>query len=154
MKYWTINGIRFEPDDASLTGFVLKNVTEDMRVTAKINKSAIKNDDINTDVMCEVTCVGCTFTYHAGGISSETSGSVPQGATIIVFSDSAEGFSIDGETPQYVGSSFFRLKVEEDVEISVPGASFSKAAPDEEEEAAGSEENTEIPLENAESSEE
>ena len=83
VKYWTINGIRIEPTE-DVTGFVLKNVTSDLRISAKINKSAVKGNDVNMDVLCDVTCTGCTFTYHAGGLSSVTSGSVPQGATIIV----------------------------------------------------------------------
>ena len=52
------------------------------------------------------------------------SGSVPAGATIIVFaSDPAaagKGFSINGDAPEYQGSTSFRLKITDDTTISVP----------------------------------
>ena len=124
VKYWMINGIRIEPDDSSLTGFVLKNITSDLTISAKIQKaSSVAADEIDPDTPCEITCVGCSFTYHKGGLSSVTSGTVPLGATIIVFTTSesaAKGFSINGDAPEHQGSTSFRLKIEDDTTITVP----------------------------------
>ena len=73
---------------------------------------------------CQVTCTGCVFTYHAGGLRSASSGSVPKGAAIIVSSGGdqagANGYSINGGDPEHIGSSSFRLVIEEDTYITVP----------------------------------
>ena len=124
VKYWMINGIRFEPTE-DLTGFVLKNVSSDMKISAKLEKAATSStDEIDPNNPCEITCTNCCFTYHKGGLASATSGTVPAGATIIVFcSDpnaAAKGFSINGDMPEYQGSTTFRLKITEDTTISVP----------------------------------
>ena len=73
---------------------------------------------------CQVTCSGCVFTYHAGGLRSASSGAVPKGAAIIVSSGGeqagASGYSINGGDPEHIGSSSFRLIIEEDTFITVP----------------------------------
>ncbi len=123
VKYWTINGIRFEPNDSSLTGFVLKNITSDMTISAKLQKVAAAAEEVDPNSPCEITCTGCTFTYHKGGLSSVASGTVPMGATIIVLASSesaAKGFSINDEAPDHQGSTSFRLKIEGDTTITVP----------------------------------
>ena len=124
VKYWMINGIRIEPTE-DLTSFVLKNITTDLKISAKLNAApAASTDEIDPNSPCEVTCTGCCFTYHKGGLASVTSGTVPAGATIIVFSSDPKavekGFSINGDTPDYQGSTTFRLKITEDTTISVP----------------------------------
>ncbi len=124
VKYWMINGIRVEPTE-DLTSFVLKNITTDLKISAKLNTTpAAETDTVDPDNPCEVTCTGCLFTYHKGGLASVASGSVPAGATIIVFaSDPAaagKGFSINGDAPEYQGSTSFRLKITDDTTISVP----------------------------------
>ena len=124
VKYWMINGIRVEPTE-DLTGFVLKNITTDLTISAKLNvASAASAEEIDPNSPCEVTCTGCCFTYHKGGLASVTSGTVPAGATIIVFSSdpnaAVKGFSINGEAPEHQGSTTFRLKITEDTTISVP----------------------------------
>ena len=124
VKYWMINGIRVEPTE-DLTSFVLKNITTDLKISAKLNTTpAAGTETVDPDNPCEVTCTGCLFTYHKGGLASVASGSVPAGATIIVFaSDSAaaeKGFSINGDAPEYQGSTTFRLKITDDTTISVP----------------------------------
>ena len=123
VKYWMINGIRIEPAE-DLTSFVLKNITMDLKISAKLSTSSASTDEIDPDSPCEVTCTGCCFTYHKGGLASVTSGTVPAGATIIVFSSDAKaaekGFSINGDAPEYQGSTTFRLKITEDTTISVP----------------------------------
>lgn len=127
VKYWTVNGIRIEPDGDNVTSFVLKNITSDLVISAKVQKAssaAASSAEINPDSPCEVTCTGCTFTYHKGGLKSATSGTVPAGATIIVFTSDAQaaqrGYSINGDSPEHQGSTSFRLKIEEDTTISVP----------------------------------
>ena len=125
VKYWMVNGIRIEPDDSNLTGFVLKNITSDLNISAKLGKSSgSSGDDVDPDSPCEVTCSGCTFTYHKGGLKSVTSGTVPAGATIIVFTNDSKaaqnGFSINGGEPEHQGSTSFRLKIEDNTTISIP----------------------------------
>ena len=122
VKYWMINGMRVEPTE-DVTGFLLKNVTSSLKISAKLAKTATaENVDPNTP--CQVTCTGCTFTYHAGGLSSVESGSVPMGATIIVLASNpaavSSGYTINDEGPENVGSKSFTLKIEEDTEISLP----------------------------------
>ena len=123
VKYWIVNGIRIEPTD-SLTGFVLKNITSDLTISAKFAKAASSSETVDMNTLYEVSCTGCTFTYHKGGLKSVTSGEVPSGATIIVFTSdakaAAKGFSINGEAPENQGSTSFRLKIEEDTTISIP----------------------------------
>ena len=124
VKYWMINGIRVEPTE-DLTSFVLKNITTDLKISAKLaSTSAAVEGDIDPNTPCEVTCTGCLFTYHKGGLASVASGTVPSGATIIVFaSDPAaagKGFSINGDAPEYQGSTSFRLRITEDTTISIP----------------------------------
>ena len=124
VKYWMINGIRVEPTE-DLTSFVLKNITTDLKISAKLaSTSAAVEGDIDPNTPCEVTCTGCLFTYHKGGLASVASGTVPSGATIIVFaSDPAaagKGFSINGDAPEYQGNTSFRLRITEDTTISIP----------------------------------
>ncbi len=124
VKYWMVNGIRIEPAE-DLTGFVLKNITTDLKISAKLNTApAAITDEVDPSNPCEVTCTGCLFTYHKGGLASVASGTVPAGATIIVFASdprAAEtGFSVNGDTPDHQGSTTFRLKITEDTTISVP----------------------------------
>ena len=127
VKYWTVNGIRIEPDGDNVTSFVLKNITSDLVISAKVQKASsasASSADIDPDSPCEVTCTGCTFTYHKGGLKSATSGTVPAGATIIVFTSDAQaaqrGYSINGDSPEHQGSTSFRLKIEDDTTISIP----------------------------------
>ena len=124
VKYWMINGIRVEPTE-DLTSFVLKNITMDLKISAKLNVApAASTEEVDPNNPCDVTCTGCCFTYHKGGLASVTSGTVPAGATIIVFSSdpnaAEKGFSINGDTPDHQGSTTFRLKITEDTTISVP----------------------------------
>ena len=124
VKYWMINGIRVEPAE-DLSSFVLKNITTDLVISAKLNSpSAASTEEVDPDTPCEVTCTGCLFTYHKGGLASVASGSVPAGATIIVFASdpkaAEKGFSINGEAPDHLGTTSFRLKITEDTTISVP----------------------------------
>lgn len=122
VKYWLINGIRIEPVE-DVTGFVLKNITTDLSISAKLSGGSDASE-IDPDTPCQVTCTGCVFTYHKGNLSSVSSGTVPLGASIIVFTDSADaaakGYSINGADPDHVGSTSFRLKIEGDTTITIP----------------------------------
>ena len=126
VKYWTVNGIRIEPEGNNVTSFVLKNITTDLVISAKAQKSSSSSSsaEVDPDSPCTVTCTGCTFTYHKGGLKSVASGTVPAGATIIVFTSDAQaaqrGYSINGESPEHQGSTSFRLKIEEDTTITIP----------------------------------
>ena len=123
VKYWIVNGIRIEPTE-SLTSFVLKNITSDLSISAKFAKTASASETVDMSTLYEVTCSGCTFTYHKGGLKSVSSGEVPSGATIIVFTNdtksASRGFSINGSAPENLGSTSFHLKIEEDTIITVP----------------------------------
>ena len=120
VKYWLINGIRIEPTE-SVTGFVLKNITSDLSISAKLDQAGSDAAAVDTDTLCQVTCTGCSFTYRKGGLSSVTGGAVPLGATIIVFSDNADaGYSINGGAPEHAGSTSFRLEITGDTSITVP----------------------------------
>lgn len=125
VKYWVINGIRVEPIGGDVNGFLLKNISRDMTVSAKFNKAAsTSSENVDPDNPCEVTCTGCVFTYLAGGLQSAASGTVPAGATIMVFAssgaDASKGYTVNGETGTHAGSPSFRLKVEDDTTISLP----------------------------------
>ena len=125
VKYWMLNGIRVETDTETPTKLVLKNITTDLTLGAKFQKASnATTEEVDPDSPCEVTCTGCTFTYHKGGLKSVSSGTVPAGATIIVFTSDVKaaqkGFSINGETPEYQGSTSFRLKIEDDTTIAIP----------------------------------
>ena len=118
VKYWLINGIRIEPVE-SVTGFVLKNIMTDLSISAKLDQAG-SSADVDHDTPCQVTCTGCSFTYRKGGLSSVTSGTVPLGATIIVFTDNADaGYSINGGAPEHAGSTSFRLEITGDTTITV-----------------------------------
>ena len=123
VQYWTVNGIRIEPA-GEVNSFVLKNISTDLTISAKFAKGSSSAEGIDPDNLCMVTCTGCIFTYHAGGLRSVSSGEVPAGATITVFCESTEasarGYRINGGSPEHAGSASFRLKIEDDTEISCP----------------------------------
>jgi hypothetical protein len=124
VKYWMLNGMRVETDTDTPTRLLLKNITSDLTLGAKFQKASNATaEEVDPDSPCEVTCTGCTFTYHKGGLKSVSSGSVPAGATIIVFTSDVKaaqkGFSINGEAPEYQGSTSFRLKIEDDTTIEI-----------------------------------
>ena len=122
VRYWMVNGMRIEPTE-DVNSFLLKNVTSNLKISAKLAKTTT-TENVDPNTPCQVTCTGCTFTYHAGGLSSVTSGEVPMGATIIVLATNTaavnSGYTINDEGPENVGSKSFTLKIEEDTEISLP----------------------------------
>ncbi len=125
VKYWMLNGIRVETNTETPTSLVLKNITSDLALGAKFQSvSNATAEEVDPDSPCQVTCIGCTFTYHKGGLKSVSSGTVPAGATIIVFTSDVKaaqkGFSINGADPEYHGSTSFRLKIEDDTTIVIP----------------------------------
>ena len=123
VKYWIVNGMRIEPMD-SVNGFVLKNVTSDLTISAKLDRGSAPAEEVDPDNMCQVTCEGCVFTYNGGNLRSVSSGSVPAGAQIIIMaasgSDVSKGFCVNGGEPEHKGSTSFRLKITEDTVITVP----------------------------------
>ena len=123
VRYWIINGMKIEPSE-SVNGFVLKNVTSDLAISAKFEKSSSAAVEIDPSHPCQVTCSGCVFTYHGGNLNSVSSGSVPLGASIIVAvsggADVSGGYTVNGEAGLHAGYATFRLTVEEDTVISVP----------------------------------
>ena len=122
VRYWMVNGMRIEPTE-DVNSFLLKNVTSNLKISAKLAKTTT-TENVDPNTPCQVTCTGCTFTYHAGGLSSVTSGEVPMGATIIVLATNTaavnSGYTINDEGPENIGSKSFTLKIEEDTEISLP----------------------------------
>ena len=121
VKYWVINGIHVEPE-GDVKGFVLKNITQDLTISAKV-EMASSAADVDESVQCQVTCTGCSFTYLAGDLRSAVSGSVPSGAVITVMADSvdaaAKGYSINGGPAEQEGKLSFRLTVTGDTAITI-----------------------------------
>ena len=123
VRYWIINGMRIEPSE-TVNSFVLKNVTADLAVSAKFEKSSSAPTEVDPNQPCQVTCSGCVFTYHGGNLNSVSSGSVPLGASIIVTvaagADVSGGYTVNGESGLHAGYANFRLTIEGDTVISVP----------------------------------
>ena len=122
IKSWTVNGIRFEPA-SPVNEFKVMNITEDVALDFKIVRQTAASAEVDASHMCKVSCTGCTFTYHSGGLRSVTEGEVPAGAPIKVIADSsalaANGYSINGGEKEYAGKASFQLTVTEDTTIVV-----------------------------------
>ena len=123
VRYWVVNGIRIEPVEG-VTSFTLKNVTSDLQISARFEQAAAAPAAVDPDHPCQVTCTGAVFTYHAGGLSSVASGSVPSGASVIVAaapgSDTSAGYTVNGQAGQNAGKSNFMLVITGDTVISLP----------------------------------
>ena len=123
VKYWLINGVRIEPQE-SVTSFVLKNITADMSISAKLDRNGSGASDIDPDTPCTVTCKGCVFTYHADGLYTVESGTVPLNAFVIVSvtntEATAKGYIVNGGEPDHAGSASFLLKITGDTTITLP----------------------------------
>ena len=120
--YWTVNGMKIEPSE-SISGFVLKNITADLAISAKYKQTESVPVEVDPNRPCQITCSGCVFTWHGGGLSSVSSGSVPYGASVIVVSSGADvsgGYTINGEAGLHAGRASFMLTVTEDTSISLP----------------------------------
>lgn len=117
---WTLNGIRVHPAEP-VKEFTITNITSDLVVDVKVQKTAAADIAVDESHMCKVTCRGCTFTYVRGKLISVTEGQVPAGAPINVSAASAElagkGYRINGGEPENAGKPGFRLIVNGDVEI-------------------------------------
>ena len=122
IKSWTVNGIRFEPA-SPVNEFKVMNITEDVALDFRIVRQTAASAEVDASHMCKVSCTGCTFTYHSGGLRSVTEGEVPAGAPIKVIADSsalaANGYSINGGEKEYAGKASFQLTVTEDTTIVV-----------------------------------
>lgn len=122
IKSWTVNGIRFEPA-SPVNEFKVMNITEDVALDFKIVRQTAASAEVDASHMCKVSCTGCTFTYHSGGLRSVTEGEVPAGAPIKVIADSsalaADGYSINGGDKEYAGKASFQLTITEDTTIVV-----------------------------------
>jgi len=118
VEYWIVNGMKITPAQ-SVNGFVLMDVKTDLNISAVFGEAPA-----DPNAPCQVTCTGCTFTYHAGQLRSVTSGAVPPGAAIIVSAaagaDVSAGYTINGEGPERAGSVSFRLVINGDTTISLP----------------------------------
>ncbi len=123
IKSWTVNGIRFEPEEP-LKEFKMLNVSENISVNIDVVRSSTITNELNYDHMCKVTCKGCTFTFLSSGIRSATEGEVPAGAQIRILADSpdnvSKGYSFNGQEPQNQNKTSFVYTVTADVEIVLP----------------------------------
>jgi len=123
VKYWLVNGIRILPTE-NVTGFILKNITTDLSISAKFDDTAAPAAALDPNRPCTVTCEGCVFTYHGGGLSSVTAGSVPAGASVIIRADAeadvSGGYSINGGEPVNAGKTSFMMQITEDTVITLP----------------------------------
>lgn len=123
IKSWTVNGIRFEPEEP-LKEFKMLNVSENISVNIDVVRSSTITNEFDYDHMCKVICKGCTFTFLSSGIRSATEGEVPAGAQIRILADSpdnvSKGYSFNGQEPQNQNKTSFVYTVTADVEIVVP----------------------------------
>ena len=123
IKSWTVNGIRFEPEEP-LKEFKMLNVSENISVNIDVVRSSTITNELDYDHMCKVTCKGCTFTFLSSGIRSATEGEVPAGAQIRILADSpdnvSKGYSFNGQEPQNQNKTSFVYTVTADVEIVLP----------------------------------
>lgn len=121
-KSWTVNGIRFEPDD-EMTGFRMFNLSSDTSVSLKFAAKTTASATVDESLMLNVTCKGCSFTYLPKQLIRVKEGKVPSGAVIYVFADSSEaavnGYAINGSEAQNPGASSMQVTVTEDTEIVV-----------------------------------
>ena len=119
VRYWILNGFRIELP-TQVNEFVLRDVNENLTVSAVSAVTGGTTAPVVSENMVQITCENCVFTYAAGGLNSVTSGSVPEGATIIVISDingAPGGYSINGGAFERQGKVSFRLKVLADTAI-------------------------------------
>ncbi len=117
IRYWMLNGIRLEPME-SVTGFILRNVTSDLTITAvPAVRSAQAVDETK---LVTVTCEGCKFTWGKGGLKNVTSGQVPAGSEILIMSNPApeSGYSLNGGAFEDAGKMSVRRIVTEDTVIT------------------------------------
>ena len=121
-KSWTVNGIRFEPED-EITGFKMFNLSDNTSISLKTAVKTVSSAKVDESTLLTVTCKGCSFTYAPKGLKSVKEGQVPSGAVIYVFADSSEaaanGYVINGGEPQNAGSLSMQVTVTEDMEIVV-----------------------------------
>ena len=121
-KSWTVNGVRFEPED-EISSFKMLNLSSDTSVSLKVAAKTAASAKVDESNMLTVTCKGCTFTYLKGGLKKVASGEVPSGAVIYVFADSydaaANGYVVNGGEAQSLGAASMQVTVTEDTEIVV-----------------------------------
>jgi len=122
IKSWTINGIRFEPEE-EINSFSLLKLTSDTAISLKRAAKTAASAKVDESNMVKVACEGCTFTYLMGGLKRVTEGKVPSGAVIYVMADSSEaaanGYMINGDEAQNAGDSSIQLTVTEDTKVVV-----------------------------------
>lgn len=117
---WTLNGIRVHPDQP-VREFMITNITSDLVIDVKVQRTAAADVVVDETRLCKVTCTGCTFTYIRGRLISVTEGEVPAGAPVNVSANTADlargGYRINGGEPENAGKAGFQLIVNGDVEI-------------------------------------
>ena len=117
---WTLNGIRIQPA-SPVNEFTVMNITSDLSMDIKTERTSAADAQVDEDHMCKVTCRGCSFTYIRGKLFSVTEGEVPAGAPINIAADSSElaqnGYRVNGGEPENEGKAGFQLTVTDDVEI-------------------------------------
>ena len=124
LKSFTINGVRFEPEE-EVTSFKLFNISTDTSLSLKAAAKTVASasSDVDDSITYQITCTGCSFTYLPKGLKSAKEGEVPSGAVIYVFADKSDagtatiGYTINGGEPQNIGASSFQLTITEDTEI-------------------------------------
>lgn len=123
VKSWTINGIRYEPQDV-VYGFKMFNLSSDTSVSLKAAAKVAASANVDESTYLRVSCTGCTFTYLPKGLKKVAEGEVPSGAVIFVVADGSEaasrGYSINGSEAQYPGASSIQVTVTEDTFIVIP----------------------------------
>ena len=122
IKSWTVNGIRFEPEE-EINSFSLQKLTADTAISLKRAAKTAASAKVDEGNMVTVTCEGCTFTYLKGGLKKVSEGKVPSGAVIYVMADSydaaANGYVINGGEAQNLGDSSVQITVTEDTKVFV-----------------------------------
>ena len=116
VRYWLLNEMRLEPVE-STTGFILRNVKDDLVITAvPVNKAV---QEIDETKLVSITCEGCKFTWSKGGLKNVTSANVPAGAEILIICNPAPetGYSLNGGPFEDAGKVSVRRTITEDTVI-------------------------------------
>lgn len=127
LQYFTIGGIRFDPEGDNVTGMAVRGWTTSAAVRAKVLKPgdetptpapAATEEPVDESSLVTVTCTFCRFTGWHNTFSE--SGKVPVGSTITVAASGgmiSKGYSINGAKASHRNEAAFQLVVEGDTTI-------------------------------------
>lgn len=117
---WSVDGIRVTPAEP-VYEFTISNVVTSISLDFNVQHKAASASVVDESKPCKVTCEGCTFTCIPKKLYSVAEGEVPSGSLITITAGNPSlaknGYSINGNEPDYKDMSSFSLTVEEDIRI-------------------------------------